>query len=63
MILYYTKIAQEMTGYIAKALKQASHEATVLLYSPGIDPFIEEIAKSAETICFTSRKAHELHPD
>jgi hypothetical protein len=26
--------AQEMIEYISKALKQASHEATVLLYSP-----------------------------
>jgi hypothetical protein len=26
--------AQEMTEYISKALKQASYEATVLLYTP-----------------------------
>jgi hypothetical protein len=28
----------EMVEYISQALKQAAHEATVLLYSPGIDP-------------------------
>jgi DNA polymerase I len=30
----------EMVEYISQALKQASHEATVLLYSLGIDPFL-----------------------
>ncbi|MDD1753573.1 MAG: hypothetical protein LUQ38_10860 [Methanotrichaceae archaeon] len=30
--------SQEIVEYIAQAMRQASHEATVLLYSPGIDP-------------------------
>ncbi len=42
--LLYTD-AQEMTEYISKALKQASHEATVLLYSPEIDPFLEDLTE------------------
>ena len=33
--------SQEIVEYISQALKQASHEATVLLYSPEIDPFLE----------------------
>ena len=32
--------AQEMTEYISKAMRQASHEAAVLLYSTGTDPFL-----------------------
>ena len=40
--------AQEMTEYISKALKQASHEATVLLYSPEIDPFLEDLTNLAD---------------
>ncbi|MDD1751740.1 MAG: hypothetical protein LUQ38_01450 [Methanotrichaceae archaeon] len=32
-----------MVEYISQAMRQASHEATVLLYSPGIDPFVEDL--------------------
>jgi len=35
----------EMVEYIKQALKRVAHEATVLLYSPDIDPFLEDIAK------------------
>ena len=42
--------AQEMTEYISKALKQASYEATVLLYSPEIDPFLEDLTNLADRI-------------
>jgi hypothetical protein len=35
----------EMVEYIQQALKQAAHDATVLLYSPGIDPFLEDLAR------------------
>jgi hypothetical protein len=40
--------AQEMTEYISQALKQASHEATVLLFSPEVDLFLEDLIKLAE---------------
>jgi len=42
--------AQEMTEYISKALKQASYEATVLLYSPEIDPFLEDLINLADRV-------------
>jgi hypothetical protein len=44
--------SQEMVEYISQALKQAAHEATVLLYSPGIDPFLEDIAKGADQVFY-----------
>jgi hypothetical protein len=40
--------SQEMGEYIQQALKQAAQEVTVLLYSPGIDPFLEDLTKGAE---------------
>jgi hypothetical protein len=39
-----------MIEYVSPAMKQASHEATVLLYSPGIDPFLEDLAKGADRV-------------
>jgi hypothetical protein len=33
-------------------LKQAVHEATVLLYLPGIDPFLEDLAKGADRVFY-----------
>ena len=44
--------AQEMIEYISKALKQASHEATVLLYSSGIDPFLENLTNLADRVFY-----------
>src|SRR5512139_1345300 len=44
--------AQEMTEYISKALKQASHEATVLLYSPEIDPLLEDLTNLADRVFY-----------
>ena len=43
-----------MIKYVSQTIRQASHEATVLLYSPGIEPFLEDLAKSADRS--TSRK-------
>jgi ABC-type uncharacterized transport system ATPase subunit len=42
--------AQELTEYISKALKQASYEATVLLYSHEVDPFLEDLTNLADRI-------------
>jgi hypothetical protein len=44
--------AQDMTGYIAKALKQASYEAVVLLYSSEIDPFLEDLTKLDDRVFY-----------
>jgi hypothetical protein len=52
--------AQEMTEYISKAMRQAAHEASVLLYSSGIDPFLEDITKLA-AMYSTLKKAQEIH--
>jgi hypothetical protein len=55
--------SREMTEYISKALKQASHEAMVLLYSPGIDHFLEDLTKIADRVFYfeeSPRDAHKL---
>src|SRR5512136_418707 len=44
--------AQEMTEYISKALRQAAHEAAVLLYSTGIDPFLEDLIMLADHVFY-----------
>jgi hypothetical protein len=50
--LLYEK-STEMVEYVQQALKQAAHEATALLYSPRIDPFLEDLTKGADRIfCF-----------
>jgi hypothetical protein len=41
-----------MGEYISQAMRQASHEATVLLYSPSIDPFLEDLAKGADRVFY-----------
>jgi DNA polymerase I len=42
--------AKEMTEYVSKAMREAAKEATVLLYSPGADPFLEELIKNADHV-------------
>src|SRR5512139_2797246 len=44
--------AQEMTEYISKSLKQAAHEAAVLLYSPEIDPLLEDLTNLADRVFY-----------
>jgi len=51
--------AQEMTEYMSKALKQASHEATVLLYSSGIDPFLEDLTNLADRVFYFEKGPRE----
>ena len=36
---------------VSQAMKQAAHETPVLFYSPGIDPFLENLTKGA-AFCF-----------
>jgi len=45
--------AAEMAEYVSCALKDAAKEAAVLLYSPTVDPILEEIIKGADRVfCF-----------
>jgi len=41
-----------MIEYVSQAMRQASHEATVQLYSPGFDPFLENLAKDADRVFY-----------
>jgi DNA polymerase I len=50
--------AEEMVEYLAQALKQASREATVLLYAPAMDPHLQKIAGLADRVfCIYSEPA------
>jgi hypothetical protein len=42
----------EMVEYVSKAMKEAAQEATVLLYSPGLDPFVEELARNSDHVFY-----------
>jgi hypothetical protein len=42
----------EMVEYIQPALKQAPHETPVLLYSPGIDPFLVDLDRGADRVFY-----------
>jgi hypothetical protein len=44
--------AAEMVEYVSHALSDASKEAAVLLYSPVLDPFLEELAKNADRVWY-----------
>jgi hypothetical protein len=34
-----------MVEYLAQALRQTSREATILLYAPALDPYLQEMAE------------------
>jgi hypothetical protein len=45
--------AKEMVEYVAQALKQTSREATILLYSPTLDPHLQKMTELADRVfCF-----------
>ncbi|MRR14453.1 hypothetical protein EG833_03300 [archaeon] len=45
--------SQEMVEYIAQHLRQTSRDATVLLYSPALDPHLEKMTPLADRVfCF-----------
>jgi DNA polymerase I len=45
--------ASEMVEYIAQHLRQTSREATVLVYSPALDPHLEKMTQLADRVfCF-----------
>ena len=41
-----------MVDYVSKALSDAAKEAAVLLYSPGTDPFLEDLARNADRVWY-----------
>ncbi len=41
-----------MVEYVSKAMREASHEAIVLLYSAGIDPFLEDLIIGADRVFY-----------
>jgi len=50
--------AEQMVEYVAQALKQTSREATILLYSPALDPHLQKIAELADRVfCFYEEQA------
>ncbi len=44
--------AAEMVDYVSHALADAAKEAAVLLYSPGSDTFLEELARNADRVWY-----------
>jgi len=41
-----------MVDYISRALSDAAKEAAVLLYSPGSDPFLEDLSRNADRVWY-----------
>jgi hypothetical protein len=44
--------AAEMVEYVSQALGDASKDAAVLLYSPAVDPFLEDLMKNADRVFY-----------
>jgi len=44
--------AAEMTEFVSHALSDVAKEASVLLYSPGSDTFLEELARNADRVWY-----------
>ncbi len=43
---------QEMTEYVSQAMRECAKEASVLLYAPSADPYLEEIIKNADRVFY-----------
>ena len=44
--------ATEMVDYVSRALSDTAKEATVLLYSQGSDPFLENLSRNADRVWY-----------
>jgi hypothetical protein len=44
--------ASEMIEFVRKAIRGASMDAAVLLYSPGVDAFLEDLTKDADRVFY-----------
>jgi hypothetical protein len=44
--------AAEMVEYVSRALSDAAKESAVLFYSPGSDPFLEDLARNADRVWY-----------
>jgi hypothetical protein len=44
--------AQEMTEYVSQVMREASKEASVLLYAAGDDPYFEELVRNADRVFY-----------
>lgn len=44
--------AREMVEYVSRAMKEAANRAIVLLYSPAVDPSLEEMMSYADRIFY-----------
>jgi hypothetical protein len=44
--------ASEMVEYVSHALSDAGKDAAVLLYSPGADPFLEDLSRNADRVFY-----------
>ena len=49
---YLYEDSQEIVEHISQATKQAFYGAMVLLYSPDIDSFFEDLAKGADRVFY-----------
>jgi hypothetical protein len=50
--------ARRMVEYVGLALKQTSREATILLYSPALDPSLQKMTELADRVfCFYEEQA------
>ena len=52
--------AAEMIEYVSRASSDAAKESAVMLYSPGFDPFLEELAKNADRLWYFRRRAESI---
>lgn len=53
--------AKEMVEYVAQAFRQTSREATILLYSPSMDPSLERISEVADRLfCFNEVQVRSI---
>ncbi len=59
--MLYDDAAAETVEYISHALGDAAEEAALLLYSPEVDPFLEDLMKTADRAFFS--KKHLRHSD